>query len=182
MSKFYTKLGDNGFTYVKGNPKTPKNDIIVHLLGEIDELNSNIGYLAAILPKEQMAQEIAEFMDEIMSALFSVGSYLGYDSPLDNDLLENFVKFLEDKIDLYENFNGPLKSFILPSGSPCSAYAQVCRTVCRRVERNLYDVEKAQENQTVLKFFNRLSDFLFSVARTCNRLTGGKEINWQKII
>lgn len=182
MAKLYSKYGDNGFTYTKSNPKIPKNDKMIHLLGDIDELNSSIGYLSSLLPHDEMSLEIKTFLSKIMSVLFSVGAYIGYNDELSDKSLDEFTNLLESKIDFYESFNGQISGFILPTGSGSAAYTHVCRTVCRRVERHLYDVEKADTNKSVLRFFNRLSDYLFSMARTCNRVTGGKEVLWEKVI
>jgi cob(I)alamin adenosyltransferase len=182
MSKIYTKYGDNGFTFTKSNSKTPKNDMLIHLLGEIDEMNAHIGYLASLIPTDNLYSEVKSVLDDIMSILFSAGAFIGYDSDLNIDKLDEFVFELEKKIDYYENFNGKLQNFILPTGSQCSSYSHVIRTVCRRVERKLYDVPKSADNQSILKFFNRLSDYFFSLARTFNRMMGGKETIWTKII
>jgi cob(I)alamin adenosyltransferase len=131
------------------------------------------------MPKNDLIQEVKPFFNDIMSILFSVGAFVGYDTEINMEKLDEFVKKLENKIDWFEAYNGELKNFILPTGTSCSAYCHVCRTVCRRVERRLYDVPKAGGSEVVVRFFNRLSDFLFSVSRTCNSLGGGKEIVWQ---
>jgi cob(I)alamin adenosyltransferase len=182
MSTIYTKYGDKGFTFTKSNSKTPKNDVIIHLLGEIDELNTHIGYLSSIIPNDNLYCEIKDFLQEIMSILFSMGAYVGYDTLLNADKLTDFVKRLEENIDYFEEYNGALSNFILPTGTPCSAYAHVIRTICRRVERNLYEVEKCAKHEVFPVVFNRLSDYFFSLSRTFNRMMGGKEILWKKII
>lgn len=178
MAKLYTKYGDKGVTYTKKNPSTPKNNVLIHLLGEIDELNSCVGYLTALVESNLKKDNIVKLLHQVMSALFSVGANVGYDTPIDLKKLDEFVFTLEDEIDKYENDNGSLRNFILPTGGMCSSYAHVCRSVCRRVERNLYDLQDLPDVQVIGMFFNRLSDFLFSLARTCNRLEVKLEITW----
>jgi len=87
MSKIYTKYGDNGFTFTKSNSKTPKNDMLIHLLGEIDEMNAHIGYLASLIPTDNLYSEVKSVLDDIMSILFSAGAFIGYDSDLNIDKL-----------------------------------------------------------------------------------------------
>ena len=181
MAKIYTKYGDDGYTYTKSNSKTPKNDVVVHLLGEIDELNSSIGYLSSIAHKHVHEDSIVS-LDEIMSVLFTIGANIGYNEEFSSENLNKFIEKIEKTIDFFENYNGKIENFILPSGTPCAGYAHVCRAICRRVERKLYDVDKIKENKVVFHFFNRLSDYLFSFARTCNRMNGVKEVIWRKII
>lgn len=184
MAKIYTKYGDTGITYTKSNPKMPKNDLLIHLLGEIDELNSCIGYLSSIMPRKDLLfiTEIDSFLHEIMSVLFSIGAFIGYDTDINMNSLDQFVEKIEGKIDWFETYNEKLESFILPTGTSCSAYSHVCRTVCRRVERRLYDIPKAGNNAIVVRFFNRLSDYLFSVSRACNSIGGGKETIWKNCL
>ena len=182
MKKLYTKYGDGGVTFTKKNPKTPKNEIIVHLLGEIDELNSCIGYLTSLVENNIKKDELIEILHQVMSVLFSVGAYVGYEVPISESKLENFVTLLENKIDYFESKNQELKNFILPTGGACSGYAHVCRSVCRRVERSLYDLYDAVTIETISRFFNRLGDFLFSMARTCNRYETKKDIIWKNTL
>jgi cob(I)alamin adenosyltransferase len=174
----YTKYGDQGFTYTKHDPKTPKNHALVFVLGEIDELNCNIGYLhASICAKKN--SEICDYLKKIMNVLFEIGAFVGYGQNLSESILVDEIKNLENKIDSQEKENGELKNFILPTGSENSALAHICRAVCRRVERNIYMLESPLHYDMVKKFLNRLSDYFFSLARTINRLELGKEIIWQ---
>jgi cob(I)alamin adenosyltransferase len=182
MAKIYTKYGDRGHTFTKSNPKTPKNEIIIHLLGEIDELNSCVGHLTALIDNNLKKDCIVKILHQVMSTLFSVGAYVGYDTVIDIKKLDEFIFKLEDEIDKFENDNGEIRNFILPTGGMCSSYAQVCRAVCRRVERNLYDLTSLADVEVIGMFFNRLSDFLFSLARTCNRFEVKKEIIWNNFL
>lgn len=182
MSKLYTKYGDRGVTFTKKDPKTPKNEIVIHFLGEVDELNSCLGYLSALIDANLKKENLVSFLQDTMSVLFSVGAYIGYDIKLDAEKLLEFVGKLEDKIDKFETENGVLKNFILPTGGACSGYAHVCRSVCRRVERHLYDLRDFKKETEIQIFLNRLSDFLFSLARTCNRYEAKKEIIWKNTL
>lgn len=182
MKKLYTKYGDGGVTFTKKNPKTPKNEIIVNVLGEIDELNSCIGYLTALVESNIKKDELVSVLHQVMSVLFSVGAYVGYDVDICESKLEKFVTLLETNIDHFESENQELKNFILPTGGVCSGYAHVCRSVCRRVERSLYDLFDATTIEIISRFFNRLGDLLFSLARTCNRFETKKDIIWQNAL
>jgi cob(I)alamin adenosyltransferase len=93
--------------------------------------------------------------------------------------MDNFILDIEKTIDDMEEKNTKLQNFILPTGTSSSALAHVCRAIARRVERSMYDLEIHAENEVIVKFLNRLSDFLFSLSRTINRIEGGDEIIWQ---
>lgn len=197
MAKIYTKYGDSGYTYTKQNPKTPKNHILVHILGDLDELNSNLGYLHSLVQKLQeketgkkfVTQNKIDFYNGVLfflktniETLFSVGAFVGYDTKLSTDVLEESIRSIENFIDEQEKENGALSNFVLPIGAEASTYAHICRSVCRRAERNFYDLSDKQESvDTFLKitvYLNRLSDSLFSISRSLNRIVGFQEILW----
>jgi len=174
----YTKYGDNGYTFTKHDPKTPKNHAVVHVLGDLDELNCEIGYLHACMCPDKH-NELCDFLTGIMNMLFSVGAFVGYGTEIEPKTLNAMIEKLEKKIDKQEEENGKLRNFILPTGTKNSALAHVCRAICRRVERNMYVLEYPLHYAEIRKFLNRLSDYLFSLARTVNRIELGNEIIWQ---
>lgn len=170
----YTKYGDSGFTFTKLSKKTPKNHALVDFLGNLDELNCSIGYLLSI-----SADMHAERLTQLMNLLFEIGAFVGYGSPLEFEKLKIFISNLEKEIDAQEAANVPLANFILPTGTPSAAWTHVCRAIARRVERSIYEMEIMAEMELIIQFLNRVSDYFFSLARTLNRIEGGKEIIWQ---
>lgn len=179
MSKLYTKYGDKGYTYTKFDPKTPKNHYVVQFLGELDELNSFVGLLNARICLGKDQSRVCENLKVIMSKLFEIGAFVGYGSSICSTELEQAIKHLESEIDVQENNNEPLCNFILPTGSENAALAHVVRSICRRVERNIYNLEQPKHYEGIVKYMNRLSDYFFSLARTINRNDGVEEIIWQ---
>ena len=165
-----------------------KNDRRVEACGAVDELNAVLGVLISMLPKEAVIP--LEGMDRIQSNLFHIGAMLAttVDSPTFATLEgidEEEIKFLERAIDRMEEELVPLRAFILPRGHLSAAWAHVARTVCRRAERRLIGLfaESAadrpnKELRTALVFMNRLSDYLFVVARYCNKIHGTEEKIW----
>lgn len=199
MAKIYTKYGDNGYTYTKQNPKTPKNHLLVHILGDLDELNANLGYLHSLvhLVKDKIEknqskidsvieslQKIEFFIQTQIEMIFNVGAFIGYNTDLSKDSLSEITISIENFIDEQELQNGNLQNFILPVGTKASTFAHICRAVCRRAERNFYDMsdkEKCVETLlAITTYLNRLSDSLFSISRSLNRMERFKEILWTK--
>ena len=173
----YTKYGDKGYTYTKLSAKTPKNHALVNFLGNLDELNCFLGYLYSQI---QSNPELpVEILKKVMSKCFEIGAFLGYNTDLCFEKMDAFILEIEKSIDFMEGSNEKLQNFILPTGTGNSAQAHICRAIARRVERSMYDLEIHAENEVIIKFLNRLSDFLFSLARTINRVEKGQEIIWQ---
>jgi cob(I)alamin adenosyltransferase len=173
----YTKYGDKGYTFTKISSKTPKNHILVNFLGNLDELNCFLGsFYSGLVSKDHTS--IAEFVKRLMRWNFEIGAFIGYGSQLNFEKLERFISVIEQEIDEQEKNNPALQNFILPTGVTNSSNAHLCRAVARRVERSIYEMEIMAENELIIKFLNRISDYFFSVARTVNRLEGGEEIIW----
>lgn len=173
----YTKKGDKGQTSLIDGRRVSKASAIPHAIGTVDELNANIGMALALIHEhlEPNSIDIKTIFADIQDDLFVIGSYLaGNKSTLDK--LENNIKKFEQGIDLLTAFLPELKNFILPGGSIVGAQLHICRTVCRRAERMVVDVE---ENETVLKYLNRLSDLLFMAARAANHELGVEEVLWK---
>jgi cob(I)alamin adenosyltransferase len=165
-----------------------KGDKRVEACGAVDELNAALGVLIALLPKEAAIPPAD--MDRIQSNLFHIGAILSttFDSPTFASLEgidEKEITFLERAMDRMEGELVPLRAFILPQGHVSAAWAHVARTVCRRAERRLVGLFTGNPAdrpnnvlRTALVFMNRLSDYLFLVARYCNKIHGKKERIW----
>jgi cob(I)alamin adenosyltransferase len=165
-----------------------KSDKRVEACGAVDELNAVLGVLISLLPKE--AAIPLEDMDRIQSDLFHIGAILAttFDSPTFASIEgidDEEIKFLERAVDRMEEELVPLRAFILPRGHLSAAWAHVARTVCRRAERRMIGLSAEssaerpdKELRTALVFMNRLSDYLFVVARYCNKIHGTEEKIW----
>lgn len=165
----YTRTGDQGQTSVIGG-RVDKDDIQVEAYGTIDELNSFVG-LAGSYADDALFADLKQDLEQIQQELFDCGSDLAYaklgERPykVGADLAER----LESWIDRYQAENPPLEKFILPGGTALSSALHVCRTVCRRAERQAVSLSKKMDvNWEAIKYLNRLSDFFFAAARTAN--------------
>jgi cob(I)alamin adenosyltransferase len=191
--KLYTGGGDRRKTSLFSGERVSKSSARVEAYGDLDELNSVVGALAATLAKEN--GELSRQLARVQSALFSASAWLAVS--LDSDsasMLERFssehTASLERSIDAMEEKLSPLKEFILPVGSQSSAWAHIARSVCRRAERHvIFAIERSgpqgqgwqDENLgNVLVFLNRLSDYFFSLARYLNKLSGIEDVLWKK--
>ena len=186
--KIYTGSGDRGKTSLFSGERVAKNNVRTEAYGEVDELNSCLGALTAAM--EENHESVSEIR-RIQSDLFHIGACLATTpgSP-SAAALEAFdeqkSRYLETAIDRMDQHLPPLKGFILPGGRMPAALAHVARTVCRRAERHvvaLYEDKTAgppDAYQAVLIYLNRLSDYLFVLARYCNHLVGEAGILWKK--
>lgn len=177
--KIYTKTGDNGTTSLFDGTRVSKDHLRVDLYGETDELNAVIGLAASLTENQQLKQEL----HTIQKDLFALGAKLA--NPADKKQKDKAqfsvtkITRLEKHIDKMESHLQPMQSFILPGGSQIAATLHVARTVCRRVERKMIQFHHKEPLNTVyLKFVNRLSDYLFVMARYANFLEGKKDIPW----
>lgn len=178
--KIYTKTGDSGETSLFAGGRVSKNHLRIHTYGTVDELNSILGVVVAF----EKDADIQERLQRVQNELFQIGSDLA--TPLDAQadwivrLDEAPIQRLEAEIDQFEEELEPLKNFILPGGTPSAAHLHQARTVCRRAERWLVALnEKEKTNEMVLHYLNRLSDWLFTVARVANARAGVADIVWQ---
>ncbi|MEO9884487.1 MAG: cob(I)yrinic acid a,c-diamide adenosyltransferase [Balneola sp.] len=176
--KIYTKKGDSGDTSLFGGQRVSKSSMRIEAYGTVDELNSVIG----VATSHGVDQRSKELLDEIQIQLFVLGSDLA--TPLSkklkiNRISDEEITFLENAIDELEESLEPLTSFILPGGSPSGATLHVARTVCRRAERLAVECAKQDEiSGFAIKYLNRLSDFLFVLARLENKQSGSEETKW----
>ena len=178
--KVYTGSGDRGKTGLLSGERVLKSHLRIEACGDIDELNSLMGVLAATLPNN--SSETIEEIRQIQSVLLLIGAWFSTTpgSPIRSNIKQvtvTQISFLENAIDRMENKLPELKNFILPGGHISAALAHVTRSVCRRVERNAVRLEVNTETlqksyNNVLVFLNRLSDYLFVMARYCNQASG----------
>ncbi|HWQ30172.1 MAG TPA: cob(I)yrinic acid a,c-diamide adenosyltransferase [Negativicutes bacterium] len=170
--KIYTKTGDNGTTSdVLGN-RVSKGDMKIELQGSIDEISAGIGYLRALLKKECQVEEAVSAdsgLREVQYALFRIGGDVSSDFK-EKYIKETDIEALEHSIDKMSNAAGELTSFIYYSGCEAAAYCHVVRTVARRAERVYVRFLEEKEYNLDYQYINRLSDYLFSMARYLNLL------------
>lgn len=180
--KIYTKTGDLGKTSLIGGTKVPKSHLRIECYGTVDELNSYIGLLSDQVSDEQ----IKTMLKEIQDRLFTVGSSLACDpekEPLMKipDLKESDIVLLETEIDQMNEVLPPMKHFILPGGHPAVSTAHITRCVCRRAERLCVNLQEHDQfvDPLVIKYINRLSDYLFVLSRYIGHLLLVTEIAWK---
>lgn len=166
----YSKSGDTGETSIIGGSRLSKDNIRIESYGVIDELSSEIGLLVTYCPKDPDVQ----FLQQIQRNLFLVGGYLATDQrvkSLSELVTEEHIRMIESEIDAIEVALPPFKAFILPGGCRSASIAHVCRTICRRAERKIVAFFKSQEDlndNKVIAYINRLSDYFFVLARKLN--------------
>ncbi len=176
--KIYTKKGDKGETSLLGGTRVKKSDLRIEAYGTTDELNSVIGLIRdAAQNKEQEATLVA-----IQNKLFAIGSNLaaGPSSKMElPQLAEDDLTHLEKAMDAMDEELPPLKNFILPGGDLAASQAHVGRTVCRRAERKVVALADADRvDERIIQYLNRLSDYLFTLARFYTYKHGGEETPW----
>lgn len=183
--KIYTKTGDKGMTKLVDGSCVEKFNPRVEAYGCVDELNSHLGFLRTLLPKQTPYTDLDQHLEIIQNQLFAVGSLLATAETAVFQKLpqitEAHTRQLESWIDSYSEPLPPLKNFILPSGSPSGAYTHICRTACRRAERRSSEIYTNENHyQHVLIYLNRLSDLLFTWARWLNLNEKYTETIWKK--
>lgn len=184
--KIYTKTGDEGTTALFGGTRVPKHHIRIESYGTVDELNSHIG----LIRDQEMNVLYKDVLAEIQDRLFTVGAILA--TPPEKETLKNGtprlninriseedIIFLENEIDAMNEVLPPMTHFVLPGGHTTVSYCHVARCVCRRAERlsvHLNDIEPV--DSAVLKYLNRLSDYLFVLARKLSHDLNAEEVKW----
>ena len=189
MVKIYTKTGDSGDTSLCGGMRTSKDSLRVESYGTIDELDSFIG-LAIVKMTEE---DIAKHLIEIQKDLLTLGANLAYPESLDQSsisgdsfaskiprITKENIRKLEIWIDEYHTELPPLKHFIISGGgNECSALLHTARAIARRAERRIVTLKKNEEvDSNVLKYVNRLSDYLFTAGRVMSKRLGNKDMKW----
>ncbi len=177
--KIYTKTGDKGETSLLSGNRVPKYHLRLESYGTVDELNAHI----ALIKDNENSQEIKDNLLQIQKKLFSIGSTLALDENNYNisipEISNTDIKWLEEEIDRMSSNLPEMKNFILPGGHPLVSQCHVARCVCRRAERRCVELsEAAGVSLFVIKFLNRLSDYLFMLARYLGHRKGVSEIPW----
>ena len=176
MSKIYTKKGDLGETGFYTGERVKKNDLRIEALGSVDELNSLVGLVAATVSGEDpLHVEIKSILEQLQHDLFTIGAELTMLSDTKNEyktpkITEQHIQDVERIIDEIQERLPEQKSFILPGGTPLSAWLNFARTVTRRAERTIVTLSEARPiNEQLLKYLNRVSDLFHILARYANK-------------
>ena len=176
LTRIYTRLGDGGETHLGDMSRVPKTHPRIEAYGTLDELNAHVGLALTI---EELPDEYSDWLRRIQNDLFDIGADISV--PADPSSARERLRvapeqtaWLESRCDEVNATLPPLKSFVLPGGTPAAAQLHVCRTVCRRAER-LAIACGQQLNPEVVRYLNRLSDLLFILSRGANR---GREPLW----
>ena len=176
LSKIYTRTGDQGTTGLGDGSRVDKDDLRVEAYGTTDELNSTLGM---VLAEANVPDNLRHWLLEIQHDLFDLGAELCI--PGHSVLTEAFITRLEQQIDEMNEALPPLKEFILPGGNRAASTCHLARTICRRAERRVLTLAKAETiNDWGLKYLNRLSDLLFVAARVLARTDNGSEVLWNR--
>ena len=187
ITKVYTRSGDKGDTGLVGGKRIPKDHPRIESYGTVDELNSIVGLCRSFLAQKESSvrrDKLDLILEAIQQKLFDMGSEL---ATLPGDEYEGQItlqpedaEWLEEIIDAMNEDLEPLRSFILPGGTPLNAFLHQARTVCRRAERDVIRLSREEEvNPEVIKYLNRLSDFLFVAGRWVTATLGEQETLWQ---
>jgi len=177
--KIYTKTGDKGYTSLLSGTRVPKNHKRIEAYGTIDELNSFLGLFNSKIEDET----IKDFILSIQKQLFTIGAILATDKnpeefhlkPITDSEIERF----EQEIDKMTSELEPLRNFILPGGTETISLCHVCRTICRRAERSTFAIDDSQQvDNKIIIYINRLSDYLFVLARYLTNQQNCAELLW----
>ena len=184
--KIYTKTGDNGTTGLVGGTRIPKHDLRIDCYGTVDELNSYLG----LIRDQTISDDSKTTLIKIQNQLFIIGSLLATDSEKLKDeskrkqlgitlLKSEAIVFLETEIDTMNSVLPPMTHFILPGGHQTVSFCHIVRCICRRAERNISKLNSEQPIQPeILIYLNRLSDFIFVLARKLSKELHAEEIKW----
>ncbi len=178
--KVYTKTGDKGQTSLIGGTRVPKHHIRIETYGTVDELNSYIG----LIRDQEIDPSAKQVLVEIQDRLFTIGSSLASDPEKSKmkipDLKEEDIQFLEKEIDKMDEKLPEMRSFVLPGGHTTVSFCHIARCVCRRAERLTIQLsESSFVDELVIKYLNRLSDYLFVLSRKLSQDLNAEEIPWK---
>lgn len=179
--KIYTKTGDKGQTSLIGGTKVSKGHLKIESYGTVDELNSFIG----VIRDSFTDTDTNILLERTQNNLFNIGAQLATVAGTTNSYVpkvtEEEIESLEKAIDKMDESLKPLRNFILPGGHIANSYAHVARCVCRRAERCLVRLMEEEEvDPLIIKYMNRLSDYLFALARFISHQNGSREVEWKK--
>lgn len=178
--KIYTKTGDQGSTSLFGGKRVSKADLRIDTYGTVDELNSWVG----VLRDQSVNQYRKEILVEIQDRLFTIGSILATEPENTKvkipSLAENDIELLENRMDEMDAILPPMRFFVLPGGHTSVSFGHVARTVCRRAERLVIALSQTEKvDPLVIKYMNRLSDYLFMLCRTMAHELKAEETPWR---
>jgi len=179
--RVYTRTGDDGTTGLIGGTRVKKYDLRLEAYGTVDELNSWIG----LIRSQEINSDDVHDLIEIQNKLFVIGALLATDTtkvenPVQLTCCAEDILFLEQRMDVILDSLPPLTNFLLPGGSNAVSYCHLARTVCRRAERRTYQLSaETQVPAEVLKYLNRLSDYLYVLSRKVAADSGIEEIPWK---
>lgn len=175
LSRIYTRTGDDGTTGLGDGTRVGKDNPRVEAMGTVDELNSAVGRVLA----HEVPASVRDCLERVQHDLFDLGAELCL--PGVTKVEETHIERLERELDAFNADLPPLKEFILPGGAMAAADAHGARTVCRRAERTLVSLGKAEGGgDGGRRYLNRLSDLLFVIARVLNRSVGRPDVMWQQ--
>ncbi len=183
-SLLYTRTGDQGETSLVGGERVAKDSLRLEAYGTLDELSSQLGVLAST---QGVGDLVGGQLKMIQNELFNIGSYLATAVPpgqepacpslMDGSRLQN----VEGWIDALDEATPKIRAFVLPGGHPGAAAAHVARTICRRAERNILALSRQEYvDPNMVRYVNRLSDYLFAAARYINFINGVEEVVWKQ--
>ena len=178
--KIYTKTGDKGETSLFGGKRVKKNNSRINAYGTSDELLSWVG----LIRDQNINKRHKEMLIEIQDRLFTIGAELAADPDKPKlkkpDLFERDIELLEKEMDKMNENLPEMTHFILPGGNTIVSYCHIARTVCRRCERLVITLNEEEPiNEMIIRYFNRLSDYLFVLSRTVSKQVGAEEIPWK---
>jgi len=178
--KIYTKTGDKGQTSLIGGTRVPKHHIRIETYGTVDELNSHIG----LIRDQQIDDHSKKILIEIQDRLFTIGSSLASDPEKSKmkipDLKDEDIILLEQEMDKMNETLPEMRSFVLPGGHTTVSFCHIARCVCRRAERlTIHLSENSFVSDLVIKYLNRLSDYLFMLSRKLTHDLHAQEIPWK---
>ncbi|MEW4568716.1 cob(I)yrinic acid a,c-diamide adenosyltransferase [Tautonia sp. JC769] len=182
MPKIYTKTGDDGTTGLLGPGRVGKDDLRIEAYGTVDELNAVLGVARSTTA---ISLDLDRKLSQLQEELFTVGAALADpdpDGPFHDSVPHDFILRIEHEIDHVESGLPPLQHFILPGGSPTAAQLHLARTICRRAERVVVSLGHADGQHvppSLVVYLNRLSDYLFVLARSANAEAGVADVPWR---
>ena len=180
IMKIYTKTGDKGQTSLVGGTRVSKTELRIEAYGTVDELNSYVG----LVRDQAVNNDRKDILKEIQDRLFTIGSILASEPEQTKkripDLHENDIELLEKEMDRMDESLEPMRFFILPGGHQSVSFGHLARTVCRRAERVVIRLSQETEvDDLVIRYLNRLSDYLFVLCRMMIKDLNTEEISWK---
>lgn len=188
-SKIYTRTGDRGQTSLVCGTRASKGNLQVDAYGDVDELNSFLGLAIAQISGFEALHVQSQALSRVQHTLFTVGSHLAISKEKKDEIKlpqinDEVIEQLENQIDEMDSHLAPMKEFILPGGGLEASHLHICRTIARRCERKLImlinEVSDLEIDSNILKLVNRLSDYLFVLARFVNFTKGIEDAKWDK--